>query len=157
MKLFFLGMLLTLSLSCQSQKCLNVEILISKPGFNTDEKKEIVFRVKNKTQETISLPEGLREGRQDDEEAEFYLEVLKRESNDAYIKAENSNNDYQYLIGNRKFYSLRPNEVITYHTDMELLHNLKSKGYYKVRIVLRSGKFLSCKYSESSWEEFEVR
>lgn len=156
MKLILLGMLLTLSSSCQSQKCLEIKAVISKGEFDTEEKKEIVFYVKNKSDKTISLPEGLHEGRHKDEDAEFYLEVLKKESNDAYIEVERSNNDYQYVVGSRNFHPLKSNGVIKYHTDMDLLHNLKSKGVYKVRVVFRSDKLLSCQRTESSWKEFEI-
>jgi hypothetical protein len=131
-------------------------MLISKTEFDVGEKKEIVFLVKNKMNKTISLPEGLHEGRQEDDDAEFYLEVLRKESNGTYAVVERSDNDYQYVIGNRKFHSLKPNGVIKYQTDMDLLHDLKSKGVYKVRLVLRSDKLVTCQLSESSWKEFEI-
>lgn len=156
MKLIFFAMLLTLSSTCQSQKCLEVNILIGKTEFDAGEKKEILFLVKNKMNKTISLPEGLYEGRRGDDDAEFYLEVLRKESNGTYVAVERSNNDYQYVITNRKYHLLKSNGVIKYQADMDLLHDLKLKGVYKVRLVLRSDQLVACQLSESSWKEFEI-
>jgi len=130
---------------------------MNKTDFDAEEKKGIVFLVKNRMNKSISLPEELYEGRQGDEDAEFYLEVVKKELNDTYTPVARSNSDYQYVIADRKYLWLKSNGVIKYRADMDLIHHLRTKGIYMVRIVLRADRLVTCDISKSSWKEFEIK
>jgi hypothetical protein len=157
MKLIFLGLILTMYSSCHSQKqCLAVEIALDKKEFKSLEKKQIKFYIENKNNKEIKLPERLYEGRRNEGDAEFYIEILRQQSKDVYVDVENNDIDYQYVITDRKFKNIKPGNKMEYQTEMNLLHNFETKGIYKVRVVLRLQSLTDCNVVTSAWQKFEI-
>lgn len=158
MKLTCLTIFFVVCAMCQSQPCLKIEGKAEKQVFESREKKGFEFYIQNYSNRPVALPEWLYEGTRDDEDSEYYLEIVRRNSSGLYEEVGLGDNDYQFMMGNRKTQLLDPGDTITYYAQMDLLYNLSLKGLYRVKVVVRSRKLMDCgNLIPSMWQEFEVR
>lgn len=124
--------------------------------FYSNQNKHVELIIKNYRNDSIKLPEWLYAGRYSDSQSELIFEIKKKYLFGIYKKLDFENSDYDYILFSREFKILNPNDSINYIENVEFLHNLKAENNYKIRAILRLGKFIECKEIKSDWIEFKV-
>ena len=124
--------------------------------FYLNQDKHIELIIKNNRKDSIKLPEWLYAGRYSDSQSELIFEIKKIYLFGIYKELDFENSDYDYILYDRKFKILNPENSINYIQNVEFLHNLKEANNYKIRAILRLGKFIECEEIKSEWIEFKV-
>lgn len=122
----------------QIEQCiLEISIQDNQVSFEKDEVKFIIIRFTNTGNDTVEIPTWLSTGKENEIDAEIQFKIDQyNEYTGNFVTLPQSQIDHDYILYYREYEKLPPKESINLKQNIEILHDLKKPGNYRLEFNL---------------------